>query len=151
MPKEKKDKNFIKKPIYEGGPRAMKAFIRDNLRYPEAALREKAEGTVVLKYSIDHRGNVADARVISGLGYGCDEEAVRLARMLKFTVPRVRGVKVLFHRDIKIHFRIPKKKGRPAPAEPPSIRYSYTEEKKAPSTVQPPKKESDGYSYTISF
>lgn len=150
MSKEKKDKNFIKKPIYEGGPSALKAFIGKNLRYPKAALEEKIEGTVVLKYSIDYKGKVVDAKVISGLGHGCDEEAIRLARLLKFEVPRTRGVKVLFHKDIKIHFRLPKKKASPEKAQAATILYSYTEKKKKEEEKNPPK-ENGGYSYTVTI
>ena len=153
MSKEKKDKNFIKKPIYDGGPRALKAFIHENLRYPEAALEEKVEGTVVLKYSIDHKGNVVDTKVISGLGHGCDEEAIRLTRLLKFEVPKTRGVKVLFHRDIKIHFRLPKQKARKVNAPATGMQYSYTvtTTKKGPSKETPEGEKGGGYSYTISF
>ena len=152
MSKEKKDKNFIKKPIYEGGPRALKAFIGQNLRYPKAALEEKIEGTVVLKYSIDYKGKVVDAKVVSGLGHGCDEEAIRLARMLKFEVPRTRGVKVLFHFYIKIHFRLPKQKPQPAKKISAStVQYTYTEQKKGTPDKPAPKKDGEGYSYTVSF
>lgn len=153
MPKEKKDKNFIKKPIYEGGPKAIKAFIRDNLRYPEEALKQKVEGTVVLKYSIGYKGDVVDTKIISGLGYGCDEEAVRLARMLKFEVPRTRGVKVLFHKDIKIHFRLPRQKPKAAKAPASTVEYAYTVTPKKKDTLKKPSKDekSGGYSYTISF
>ncbi len=129
----------------------MKALIQDNLRYPETALKEKIEGTVVLKYSIGHKGDVVDTRIISGLGYGCDEEAVRLVRLLKFTVPKARGLKVLFHKDIKIHFRFPKKKGCPVEEEPTAIQYSYTEKKKEPAGKKPPKEGNEGYSYTVTF
>ena len=130
----------------------MKAFIGKNLRYPKEALKDKIEGTVALKYSIDYKGNVVDAKVISGLGHGCDEEAVRLARMLKFEVPRTRGMKVLFHKDIKIHFRLPKQKPQPAKKAPaPTVQYSYTEKKKGKPDEAPPNKEEGGYSYTVTF
>lgn len=153
MAKEKKDKNFIKKPIYEGGPRALKAFIGQNLRYPEEALKAKVEGTVVLKYSIDHRGNVVDTKVISGLGYGCDEEAGRLARLLKFEVPKTRGVKVLFHKDIKIHFRLPKQKASSGKEAVPAVAYSYsyTEKKAEDSGGKPGSGKGGGYTYTITL
>ncbi len=153
MKKEKKGKNFLKKPTYPGGMAAMRQFIKEHLKYPEEAIREKVEGTVVLKYSIGPNGKVVDARLISGLGHGCDEEAVRLAKMLKFEVPRNRGVKVLFHKDLKVHFRLPKQK---APAKPKAtgqtVQYTYTTKKKEEDTRNKPgDREGGGYSYTISF
>ncbi len=149
MQKEKKDKHFIKKPIYPGGPSQMKAFISQNLQYPPEALAHKIEGTVFINYAIDYQGKVTDTKVISGLGYGCDEEAARLVRLLEFEVPKTRGVKVLFHKDIQIHFRLPRKKA--APARPQTIQYSYTEKKPEPSEQQTGPEKGGGYIYTITL
>ena len=113
MKKERKDKHFIKKPFYEGGPMAMKKFIGENMRYPKEALENKIEGTVYVRYDVDQKGKVIDAKVVKGIGHGCDEEAIRLAKSLKFQVPKNRVGRVVFHKNIQIHFRLPKKK--PAP------------------------------------
>ena len=123
MAKERKDKHFIKKPVYEGGLRAMRAFIRAELNYPKEALKEKIEGTVYVKYSINHLGKVIDTKVISSLGYGCDEEAERIIRLFQFKVAKTRGIKVTFHRSIQIHFRLPKIKPSSAVQ---SVHYHYT-------------------------
>ncbi|MEO1257688.1 MAG: energy transducer TonB [Bacteroidota bacterium] len=144
MKKEAKDKHFIKKPIYEGGPKAMKKFIGENLRYPQTALENKVEGTVYVRYDIDYKGTVTDAKVIKGIGHGCDEEAMRLAKLLKFKVPKNRGVRVIFHKNIQIHFRLPKKK----PVEKmTAVQYSYVEKKKA----TPEKENKKSGSYTITY
>ncbi len=110
MKQQKKSKHFIKKPIYEGGPLAMRQFITKNLRYPKEALKEKIEGTVVVRYSINYKGKVVNAKIISGLGGGCEAEAKRLVHLLTFTVPRNRGVKALFHKDLQVHFKLPAEK-----------------------------------------
>jgi TonB family protein len=149
MQKEKKDKHFIKKPVYPGGIKAMRKLIQENLRYPEDALANKIEGTVVLKYDIDHLGAVVDAKVIAGLGHGCDEEAIRLVKMFRFNAPKNRGVKVRFHKDIHIHFRLPKKKAAPK-AEATTVTYTIS----APSEQKQEEKKGDtggGYSYTITI
>lgn len=151
MQKEKKEKNFIKKPTYKGGNTALRQFIKENMRYPKLALASKVEGTVVIKFSISHNGDVVDAKVISGLGHGCDEEALRIVRLLKFTVPKVRKVKVLYHKDIKINFRLPTVK-----ATSTSITYTYQAKPKdaaptpEPETANPPQK-GKSYYYTIKF
>jgi TonB family protein len=151
MKKEKKDKNFIKKPTYEGGNAALRKFITKNLRYPKSALASKIEGTVVIKFSISHNGEVVDARVISGLGHGCDEEALRIVRLLKFSVPKIRRVKVLYHKDIKINFRLPKAK-----AASTNITYTYQQkprEATPPPDAEPatPPQKGKSYYYTINF
>lgn len=111
MKKEKKNKDFIKSAYYEGGKSAMEAFIKKELRYPKEALAAKVEGTVSVRYTVDYKGNVIGASVISGIGHGCDEEAVRLVRLLRFKVPDERRIKSRYSRKLHIHFRLP---GSPA-------------------------------------
>ena len=150
MQKEKKDKHFIKKPVYPGGLNAMRKLIQENLRYPEDALANKIEGTVVLKYDIDHLGAVVDAKVIAGVGYGCDEEAIRLVKMFRFNAPKNRGVKVRFHKDIHIHFRLPKKKAAPK-AEATTVTYTVAPSSPPAEKEEQKKQEGGGYSYTITI
>ena len=60
------------------GSRSFKKYLEDNLVYPEAAKTNEIEGTVVLELTIDESGNVYDIDVKRSLGYGCDQEAIRL-------------------------------------------------------------------------
>jgi TonB family protein len=103
----KKDKHFIHKPEYPGGPKAMTDFIYQHLKYPPEALEARVEGTVLVEYDINYQGKVVDTRVLHGLGHGCDEEACRVVRMMQFEVRRNRGVHVLFHQKAKIQFKRP--------------------------------------------
>lgn len=120
LKKEKKDKNFLHKPVYPGGPSTMMAFIKENLQYPLEAKVLKLEGTVHVRFSIDHEGNVPEAEIISSpIGGGCEEEAIRVVKLLKFDVPKNRGLKVLFHKKLDIHFKMDT---HPNPA----IKYQYT-------------------------
>lgn len=154
--KSKKDKHFIKKAYYEGGPKALKKFIGENLKYPKAALENKIEGTVYVKYTIDHKGNVIDHKVITGVGHGCDQEAVRLVYLLKFVVPKNRGVRIKFHKNIQIHFRLPKEKkiAQPSDESPVpqqvAIQYNYTTTSTtSKKTINKPNKPKKTGSYTI--
>ncbi len=149
MAKERKDKHFIKQPTYVGGPSALKQFIGKNLRFPKKATDNNIEGTVVVRYTINHKGVVIDAKIISGIGYGCDEEAKRLVKLLKFQVPKHRGVKVLFHKNLKVHFRKPKVKKQANR----QVSYTVTSNKKTNEQTDKTKdkKGGSGYSYTINI
>lgn len=104
-----KKEKFIVQPFYEGGNKALEKKVLENMKYPATALEKRVEGTVFLKYDIDHKGTVIGARVITSIGFGCDEEAVRLVKLLRFTVPKQpNGLKVIFHKELYIHFRLPK-------------------------------------------
>ncbi len=128
MKKEKKGQQFIKKPYYEGGMSAMKAFIKRHLSYPEKAKAKKVEGTVYVRYTINYKGKVIDTKIISGIGHGCDEEAIRLVTLLEFNVPRNRNLKAVFHKSLQIHFRLPIEKVPPVETALPTsgLQYHYT-------------------------
>ncbi|HVU00107.1 MAG TPA: energy transducer TonB [Polyangiaceae bacterium] len=52
--------------------------------YTDAARRAKVEGRVRLELTVNERGEVTGARVLSGLGYGLDEAAIAAAQRLHF-------------------------------------------------------------------
>lgn len=157
MEREKKPKHFIQQPEYPGGPKELTKFIYENLRYPAEAVKAKIEGSVYLEYDIDYRGNVVETRVIQSLGYGCDEEAARVVKLLKFAVGRNRGVRVLFHQKAHIRFKLPKPVKQPVqlPQQPVQVQYNYvtTPSQAAQSVAEQPKQQQAAttYSYSISF
>lgn len=104
----KKKRRFLKKPIYPGGQKAIDDFIRQNLRYPEQALRNRIEGDVRIAYDVNEDGKVVRAEVLQGIGYGCDEEALRVVKLLQYEGVRNRGVKVTTHHTIVVRFRLPR-------------------------------------------
>ncbi len=105
--KPKRDKDFLRKPKYEGGSKAFKAFIAEHLRYPSEALEKRIQGDVHVKYDVDEEGNVIDAKVMRAIGGGCDEEALRVVRLLKYIPARNRGTHITTHHDVVLHFRLP--------------------------------------------
>ena len=132
MARPKKDDHFIKKPIYPGGLKAMRQLIKSNLKYPKDALTQKVEGSVYLRYGIDHTGKVSEVKILQSLGHGCDEEAERIVKLFLFEVPKIpRKLKVAFHKNIRIHFKLPKEKPalKPKKQQTNSINYTITSDK----------------------
>ncbi len=147
MEKDRKKTKFIHQPEYPGGPKELTRFIYENLRYPAAALEANAEGTVLVEYDIDYEGKVMTTKILHSVGHGCDEEASRVVRLLKFDVPKNRGVHVVFHQKVRVQFKKPK----PQPAPAPDMQVSYTVSA-APKPAQPAAskpKESQTYTYTV--
>jgi TonB family protein len=129
-----KPKNFLPTAYYEGGHKKLSEFIGKQLKYPEEALKHKIEGTVVLKYEIDYKGNVIRTKVISGIGHGCDEEAERLVLLLKFKVSKMHDLRFTINKSLNIHFKLPK------PTIDTKLNYTVT--------FQPTKKQEAPVSYT---
>ena len=162
MSKERKDRSFIKKPVYPGGTAAYKKFIAENLKYPAAALKNKTEGTVQLQYTINHLGKVIDSKVIKGIGDGCDEEAKRIVSLLEFEIPKgPRKLRVQFKRKTQITFIVPKAQKVTIPVPKPtaiaqnpasskkSYVYSYVPTKKVKKPETKPSKKSNSYTIVI--
>ena len=136
-----KPKKFIEQPTYPGGKKALDDFIKTNLVYPQEALTNKIQGTVTLKFDIDAYGKVIEATVTHGIGFGCDEEAIRLIKLLRYPKKIYRGLHVIYHQIISIHFRLPD--APPVPLQQDIvIQYQYTETKSSPSS-------DETFSYTI--
>jgi TonB family protein len=82
--------------------------IYKKIGYPEEAKEEKIEGVVKVLTFIDRDGEVIDAQVVEGIGYGCDE-AARLAILYhRFKPGLIRGQKVKVQMEIPIVFKIDK-------------------------------------------
>lgn len=150
MKKEKKEKHFIEKPIYPGGIKAMREFIRKNMKYPEEALKNKIEGSVYCRYNLNYKGKVTSVKILTGLGYGCDEEAKRLIKSLEFTPSKSpRRLRVGFQKTLRIHFKLPKKiVQQKTPPSNTKVTYQITY-KSDPRPTSPKKK--DTYHYTIKY
>jgi protein TonB len=151
MEKDKKKTRFIHRPEYPGGPKALTNFIYQQLRYPKEALEKDVEGTVVVDYDIDYQGNVVATRVLQGVGDGCDEEACRVVRLLKFDVARNRGLHVLFHQKARIHFKKPQPLPTPPPQAPApaTLQINYTLAPSAPAEPAPEAPAGKVYHYQI--
>jgi len=115
----KKDLSPLQGAYYEGGSKAMDEHVKANLVYPKQAIELKVEGTVHLFLDIDNKGNVVKVKVVSGIGHGCDEEAVRVVKLMKFKVEKIRNMHVVHHHRLQIHFRLGKEAKVHAAAEMP--------------------------------
>lgn len=152
MARQKSENHFIKGAVYPGGQKAMLLFIQNNLQYPPEAIAAKVEGTVRIRFSIDHTGKVFKSQVVASLGHGCDEEAIRLVRLLQFEVSKAYKLKVQHHRTLNIHFKLQENQdvSTEAPPLPALLSIQYTISSTSPGAPMPASDSSNQvYSYTI--
>jgi len=102
------EKKFIKKAVYPGGNQALREFVKINLVYPQEALEKKIEGNVLLKFKVNSIGQVFDVKIVKGLGFGCDEEAIRIVKKLEYAKALNRKIRVTTSKKITIKFQLPK-------------------------------------------
>lgn len=69
-------------PTFPGGDESRVKFLTENIKYPQMAKESGIQGTVFVTFVIDEKGRVADVKVLRGIGGGCDEEAIRVVKMM---------------------------------------------------------------------
>jgi TonB family protein len=63
-------------PTYKGGMQEFYRGISKLIRYPNYARRNRIEGKVFIRFTINKKGLIDSAKVIKGIGGGCDEAAL---------------------------------------------------------------------------
>ncbi len=144
MSKPRKDEP-LKMPRYRGGDEALRRFISDNLNYPEEALSEKIEGAVEAAYDVDGNGRIVKVEILKSLGYGCDEEVIRLIKLLKFEKAYNKGRRVTSHKKLKVDFKLPVRQ------KEQKIQYHITGKQKEPENHKGITKSGNSYGYTITI
>jgi len=90
----------------------MKAIYK-KIHYPENAKKNNIEGIVIIRVYIDRDGEVLDALVHKGIGYGCDESARIAIFYHRFKPGLQRGQRVKVQMDIPVKFNLQKGIGQP--------------------------------------
>lgn len=85
----------VPKPIYMPDP-----------EFSEEARRKQVEGTVSLHLTVSENGDVTDAVVTKGLGYGLDEKALEAVRRWKFEAPLKDGHPISTSVDVLVSFHL---------------------------------------------
>jgi TonB family protein len=94
-----------------GGRIAYKQYLEKNIKYPEEALQNEIEGKVTIQFTVEPSGKLTDFKVLKGIGYGCDEEVIRLIRKgPKWTATKRDDEVVRDKVKVRLRFRLPKKK-----------------------------------------
>jgi protein TonB len=80
--------------------------IQSKIVYPEIAKRAGVEGKVYVLAFVDEKGIVTNAKIIKGLGAGCDEAALNAVKQTKFKPGKQRGKPVKVQVSIPIVFKL---------------------------------------------
>lgn len=69
-------------PVAPAGTDALAHAVGLRMRYPPEALRNQVGGEVRIAFTIGRDGSTSNYRVVRGIGYGCDQEALRAVKSL---------------------------------------------------------------------
>ncbi|WP_276363061.1 TonB family protein [Daejeonella sp. H1SJ63] len=67
-------------PEFPGGVKGWGDYLQSSLKYPDELRKNKITGRVILSFIVLKNGSITDIKVLRGIGYGADEEAVRIVK-----------------------------------------------------------------------
>ncbi len=94
-------------PEYPGGMDAMYDFLGDNIQYTEEAKAKNVTGKVFVTFTVGSNGKIRDVKLLKGIGFGLDEEALRVVKaMPKWQPGRKGGENVAVRYNLPIIFAL---------------------------------------------
>jgi len=95
-------------PDVQAGSADIKTFLRKNIGYPKPAIEKEVQGFVFIGCIVTEKGKIEDPSVLQGIGFGCDEEALRVVTLLPALIPaRQKGKSVKSLCAIPVEFVLP--------------------------------------------
>ena len=97
-----------KMPVFPGGEGAFIDYIQMNVNYPLKARKKGIQGTIYVGFVIDQNGKPTEVKIErGGLGYGLEEEAMRVIRsMPNWTPGSVKDVPARVQYTFPIKFKL---------------------------------------------
>lgn len=95
-------------PLFPGGQAGLDKFLAENVVYPQDALDEGIEGTVVVEFAVDKKGMIYTPHFISKkLGYGLEVEAMRVINKMPLWTPgSIKGKNITTQYRLPIKFQL---------------------------------------------
>jgi protein TonB len=94
-------------PAYPGGTAALIQYLGENITYPPPAQESGIQGTVVVRFVVNERGDISDIVVLKDIGHGCGDEAVRVVDEMPTWKPgRQRGKAVKVYYTLPVRFKL---------------------------------------------
>ncbi len=104
-PKEEEPFTYVEQmPTFPDGTEAMYKYIYEKIKYPAIARENGISGQVIVQFVVSKEGEIQKAKVVRGIGGGCNEEALRVVNGMPTWKPgkhNGRAVPVTFTLPIK--------------------------------------------------
>lgn len=91
---------------YPGGMEAFGKYLKKNLKYPAAAQRANVSGKVYVQFIVNMDGSSSDVQILKSVGFGCDEEAIRVLENIRWTPGKQSGRIVRSRYTVPINFQL---------------------------------------------
>ena len=117
-----RDLHIAPHPIFTNSNINIAGYIAANLKYPDAAIKQNLSGTVKLGFIVEPHGKISNLRILTSLGAGCSEEAIRIVQLMKWKPGIKNDLAVRTRMSISINFNL---ESGPDGNFNPNIKSSY--------------------------
>lgn len=94
-------------PEFPGGELALRKYVAENIRYPNAARENDIQGKVYVRFVVKKDGSVGDVTILRGVDPLLDKEAIRVIKNLPKWKPGMqRGKAVKVYYTMPINFQL---------------------------------------------
>lgn len=108
IPVDEKPQVIVKEmPSFPGGESALLEYLYGQIKYPEDALMNRIQGTVILRFVVSSTGDIRDVELIRGVDPLLDNEAIKvISEMPRWRPGKQDGRAVPVYFTIPVVFRI---------------------------------------------
>lgn len=89
-------------PEYPGGTIKFMEYLRNNVKYPDEALKRKEQGRVIIQFVVNKDGSISDVSVEKGVTKLLDEAAIKVIKNMPRWKPGQHKGK-----PVRVKFRVP--------------------------------------------
>ncbi len=93
-------------PIFTNENINLAGFVAANLVYPDAAIKQNLSGIVKVAFIVEPHGRISNTQITNSLGAGCNEEALRIVRLIKWMPGTYHRLAVRTRMSITINFSL---------------------------------------------
>jgi len=99
------DQNLNDRDLEKCAKDKMLQYVYGNLIYPEKAKKNKNEGKVFLRFTIDERGAMKNLEVVRDIGDGCGSAALKVLKAMQEEITWIPGFQ--YGKPVKVQYVLP--------------------------------------------
>jgi protein TonB len=107
MKRKTENTKHLKESDYPGGMEKWKAYLANNLNYPERALKKDIQGKVKICFLVDTEGEIKELFIGKSVEYSLDQESLRLIiKSGKWVPGEIDGFPVITYKIQDVNFKL---------------------------------------------
>lgn len=86
----------------KGGEDGLNEYLARKIKYPKKAIQKMVSGKIMTSFVVDSSGQIANLKLLQGIGEGCDEEALKVIREMPKWSPGIQN-----GRKVNVRYLLP--------------------------------------------